>query len=905
MSIKFSSLSKMLNLGRKSKDILSQSQRIEHKISGWQPSYLRRRVLIVFVVTFCGVIATLEALNHVSQVHDGIASSIESRHYLWTYGPTAIFTVIATLWSRVEFQVKQRAPWKSMAEKPGEARESILLDYVSEIQLISIVKAIRNKHLDVAAGVTCSMLLRLLVIFSTSLFSLQRAQVHRSSGSIQFSAVGQDIANENRIAMTQLSFRLMEVCLILAALLAVSMIFLGPRTTIAPWNPTSISSVTAIMGKSDEICQSLRGTGAAPPDALHDSLKEQRYYSQITPKGFLIKTEGGNHRSLGEQENHSSAWAPFPGLIGRCAIFTAVALLIAALEIALHVSQKNEGLGNVSSNEHYHYLWTIIPSLFMVSIGLLFGRMDFNSRSLAPYAQLQQPAGALFKESVTVDYLDSFAITSIVRSIRTRHFAVLATSLAALVTSFLVIVTSGLYSATEVPYQISINFTQETTFYGGSLADSDQSSSMAVAKQILHKNWNFPRWTYEELTFPKISMDTPLSSNKTENSFVDIRMPALRAALACYFQTGSQLQWNFTKANHGNESTYQLRVLAPNMPCSLSEDHMGSTSLTSSVAVLNSQGPFGQSSMLPCGNRNSVKPATLYLWGNIRSESVGNLNAMTCVEAAETVDTVTRFQLPGFEITDDHPPVPDESSARSTEDVDVPWISWNNFNGTDATAENSNLDGFFTALVMGKYAIPAENLVNSDSSDMVIKAIKHQDRILKAQIFNDYPRSAADSGLDHTSLPGNITVSKRLRLLQDATSTRVLEALLASILIMGIISSILMNTDRVLPKNPSSIAAVASLLADSNILARYEKVMGDPNEQSLGQAFFSRCRFFLEFRGDASGQGDPWQLSEYQGCEKYCVYFSEWDGETMSGNGSMWLRKEFRAKETGVKEQAV
>ncbi|KAJ5970694.1 uncharacterized protein N7479_000612 [Penicillium vulpinum] len=909
MSIKHF-LGSILNLSRKGEDSSSPSQHIEHKIPGWQPSYLRRRVLIVFVMTFCGVIATLEALNHVSQVHDRINSSVEIYRYLWTYGPTAMFTVIATFWSRVEFQVKQRAPWKSTAERSGEAREFILLDYVSETQLSSLVKSIRNKHFDVAAGVTCSMLLRLLVIFSTSLFSVQTVQAHQSSNPIQPSAIGHTMAKQHRIVMTQLSFRVLEVCLILAISLSVFMIYLGPHTTIAPWNPNPLSSIAAIMTRSNEICQSLRGTGATPVDVLHDRLKERRYYSQLTPKGFLINTEGVDHRNPDEQEHHTSFWAPYPGLIARGGIFIAIISLIAALGIVLHVSQKNDGLGTVSSNENHHYLWTIIPSVVMASIGLLFGRMDFNTRSLAPYAQLQRPAGALFEECMTVDYLDSLAITSMIRSIRTRQFAVLASTLATLITSFLVIVASGLYSPIEDLHQTSINFTQETTFYTDNLADAKffdriQRSSMLVTNRILHKNQAFPRWTYDELAFPELSMDTLLSSNETDNLFVDIRMPALRAAPACYFQTGSQLQWNFTNIDYGNESTYQLGVLAPSMPCSLADQDMGSTTPTPSLAVLNSQGLFGQSSMLPCGNGYNAKPATLYLWGNIQTESVTSISAMTCIEAAETVDTVTRFQLPGFNITDDNPPVPDESSVRSAPGIDSPWISWNNFNTTDAIAQNSKLDGFFTALTMGKYAIPAENLIDSNSSDMVIKAIQHQERVLKAQVFHNYSRRAAGNTPNRAPIFGNMTASNRLRLSQDAASTYVLEALLASILVLGITSSFLMNTDRVLPKNPSSIAAVASLLADSNILAQYEKVTGDPNEQSLGRAFFSRCRFFLGFQGDISDQADPWLFSEHQGCEKYCVYFSERDDETLLGNGSMWMRKGFWAKETRVEEQSV
>lgn len=164
----------------------------------------------------------------------------------------------------------------------------------------------------------------------------------------QPTAVGRAIVNENRIVMTQLSLRVMEVCLILEILLAVSMIFLGPRTTIAPWNPASISAVATIMTKSNAIGQSLRGTGTAQSYALHDSLEDRHYYSQLTPKGFLIKTEGNDSKSLDNQESQKPAWAPFPGFIARGVIFIAVALL---RFWRLHC-MKSDGLGNVSSNEH-------------------------------------------------------------------------------------------------------------------------------------------------------------------------------------------------------------------------------------------------------------------------------------------------------------------------------------------------------------------------------------------------------------------------------------------------------------------------------------------------------------------------------------------------------------------------
>jgi Protein of unknown function (DUF3433). len=236
--------------------------------------------------------------------------------------------------------------------------------------------------------------------------------------------------------------------------------------------------------------------GVDSSDALRDSRKERRYYSQPTPKGFLVKTKGDDIRKLDDQENYMPAWEP--SLIARGIIIIVVALLIAALEIALRVSEKNDRLGNVSSNEHQHYLWTILPSLVMANVGLLFGRMDFNTRSLAPYARLKWRTGALFKESMTVNYLYSLAITNIIHSIRVQHFVVLATGLAALVTSFLVIIASGLYSAIEVSHQISMNCIQETTSYKGNSVNADPSSSIVVVKDILQKKLTFPHWTYDE-----------------------------------------------------------------------------------------------------------------------------------------------------------------------------------------------------------------------------------------------------------------------------------------------------------------------------------------------------------------------------------------------------------------------
>lgn len=55
----------------------------------WIPLALRRRSLAAFMVVYIVLIIVLAILFNYSNRHNGIVSSRESLHYLWTYGPTA------------------------------------------------------------------------------------------------------------------------------------------------------------------------------------------------------------------------------------------------------------------------------------------------------------------------------------------------------------------------------------------------------------------------------------------------------------------------------------------------------------------------------------------------------------------------------------------------------------------------------------------------------------------------------------------------------------------------------------------------------------------------------------------------------------------------------------------------
>lgn len=138
----------------------------------WRPFYLRRLVIAGFMGTFVLVLAAIEVLLAMSNKNDGIATSRHELHYLWTYGPTALLTLVAALWARAEYQSKLVAPWVRLMRQSTDAKRTLLLDYVSDFQLLVVFKALRNKDWTVSIACTVSMLIKVLIVISTGLITL-------------------------------------------------------------------------------------------------------------------------------------------------------------------------------------------------------------------------------------------------------------------------------------------------------------------------------------------------------------------------------------------------------------------------------------------------------------------------------------------------------------------------------------------------------------------------------------------------------------------------------------------------------------------------------------------------------------------------------------------------------------
>ncbi|KAI3400356.1 hypothetical protein diail_3373 [Diaporthe ilicicola] len=149
--------------------------------SPWQPAYLRGRILAAFSVVFVLMIAVLELLSILSARNDGIAKGYNQDHYLWTYGPTALLTLTAALFNRVEYQAKLMAPWERLSKHPAPASTTLLLDYISPLQPVAVFESLKNKDFAVAATTTVSLLIKVMIVLSSGLITLSRVAVHHAT----------------------------------------------------------------------------------------------------------------------------------------------------------------------------------------------------------------------------------------------------------------------------------------------------------------------------------------------------------------------------------------------------------------------------------------------------------------------------------------------------------------------------------------------------------------------------------------------------------------------------------------------------------------------------------------------------------------------------------------------------
>ena len=149
----------------------------------WQPVWLQLWVLLAMASLCAFLIAALVALFFFSRNSNGFTLLIEN-HFAWTLTPTAVLIIFVALWRQIDFYCKSLAPWKVLSDGPERANETVLLDYVSPLQVVSLWQSLRNRHFYVVLGVGGFLSLKLVALASTGLLIPSPTTLHSARVSL-------------------------------------------------------------------------------------------------------------------------------------------------------------------------------------------------------------------------------------------------------------------------------------------------------------------------------------------------------------------------------------------------------------------------------------------------------------------------------------------------------------------------------------------------------------------------------------------------------------------------------------------------------------------------------------------------------------------------------------------------
>ncbi|KAJ9651644.1 hypothetical protein H2198_009087 [Neophaeococcomyces mojaviensis] len=136
--------------------------------------------------------------------------------------------------------------------------------------------------------------------------------------------------------------------------------------------------------------------------------------------------------------------------LASLAIF--IAGLLAALIAVCHSADINNGFYISSSAEHY--AWTYVPTAIMVLVVALVRQVDFHTKSLIPWRELRYGPTSPY-DSVLVDYISDFQIFAFLAAFKRLHVPVMITVAAFVMAKALTIASTGLF------------YPQPTTFTSG------------------------------------------------------------------------------------------------------------------------------------------------------------------------------------------------------------------------------------------------------------------------------------------------------------------------------------------------------------------------------------------------------------------------------------------------------
>ncbi|KAJ9662799.1 hypothetical protein H2198_001251 [Neophaeococcomyces mojaviensis] len=507
-------------------------------------------------------------------------------------------------------------------------------------------------------------------------------------------------------------------------------------------------------------------------------------------------------------------------------LLSALGILI-TLEALYRQSEGHWGIANVNPDTWNRYLWIYTPTVVLVLLATAFNVLDFELEFVDPYHELARGFTGT-SSSVLWHPLKHTTPKTCLRAVRHLRFALVASSISVVVAPMLTIVVSALFSMHSFPLSQNVS-AKALTWFNATSAHIDilggEAERFPVPAFVLQSNMSYPQWTYDELAYPSID----LSGHKTgitygNSKIILMDVPAARAFVNCTLIPESAL----SGVVYDDLSCVSYNLTVP-AGCGDNLDWTGSD-YTTILADIPAPSSGYVGNIMPGKGKGTRKSdnATVYcptyyiVYGYIENEKIQNYSMYSCYLGLETVQTSATVSINLATVVEVHE-VKENSSKLFQEDWNLglrdTYFPYTSFNHPDEM-----FDEFTNVMVYGKDGIPREQLLDPD---IMIQQFTHTYRQWVAQWIDTYMRNPVDelaknltniATLLPDSLSGLYYDPNRQRLYLSNVSVRILQGIIAVLLICGTVILCLVDMSKVLPKPVGTIGAVASLLAGSRFV---------------------------------------------------------------------------------------
>ncbi|KAJ4989773.1 hypothetical protein SVAN01_04803 [Stagonosporopsis vannaccii] len=693
---------------------------------------------------------------------------------------------------------------------------------------------------------------------------------------------------EDRLRVRGVSLYLMGAVLVLLMLSTIGLLYVAPRA-YSSRDPSSIGGLALVLSQSPALLSRLSSSGSVDLKTMRTQMDKVECQTLLTQKGQKWQFAIDLSSTDVSEEQHTTPdaapryeptyWRPVSlRPLFKSLVIVALLILVVLLEVLYSISQKNDGLTEVDPQGNQRFAWVYVPAIVMITAQTLVGMIAFSSLMIFPYFHLR--SGKFNTRSdVLQNYASETAIKSLWRSAAARHVIVASMALAMLLTPLLTIAVSGLYTAqatsTQIPVTLSVRDQMNSSFITRDISVMDDQGLPTSANNIgllLSQNFTFPRWTYDELAFPEATLEIPPTVNISTlpRGNITVMLPGLRSDLNC--SVAAAVPTNFTdilgdRFRKANVTGWEPFNKYGTIYSDLSWPNPG-------------ENPFGF--FQSCGNEDYRDKGSTFC-GALGTSEV-NWNAFTCSSILNQLDVELTIDVSTLTII---AAAPDESTVRFFSNQTVApgdlsdWPSsmipalFGSANFRDAVA--GYYDPAFQAVVWGLGThdsldnFPMKEYMSNDGFEKVAKQLKHVHRTLTAQSANmiRIPLNTSSPLAPPASVNATLINPNIYRLHQSAISTRILDGLLIAIALCIALSFFLMDTREVLPKNPASIAAGASLVAadarmlQSDILPEGAQWYSDAEleEKKVWDGLFFRLGWWdSEGPSEQGGQGKNFKV---------------------------------------------